>query len=133
MRLTDSAKYLIDGKNFGNLATSLPDSSPHVAPVWVDRDEDVILVNTADGRVKHKNLVKDPRVALSIYDQSNPYKNIVIFGRVAEITKKGAEDHIDKMAMKYLGLEKYPYPDRHPVVDRVLIKIEALHVSEESS
>jgi PPOX class probable F420-dependent enzyme len=125
--LWGKAKVLIEGKNFGNFATLMPDGSPHVAPVWVDHEGDLILVNTAEGRTKLKNVTRDPRVALSIFDQGDPYNKVVVRGRVVEITKKGAEEHIDKMAMKYRGLTKYPW--RQPGVSRVLVKIKPMHIS----
>src|SRR3989442_7132767 len=107
MKLTKDAKSLIDGKNFAVLATLMRDGSPQASPVWIDREGDVILVNTAEERVKTRNLTRDPRIALSISDQSDPYHKVVIRGRVIEMTKKGAEDHIDKMSLKYYGLERY--------------------------
>ena len=119
---------MIDGKNFANLATLMPDGSPQVTTVWIDRDGDIILVNTAEGRQKPKNLARDPRVAVSIFDQDDPYARVQIRGRMVEMTKKGAEDHIDKMAKKYIGKEKYPW--RQPGQDRILIKIEAQHISK---
>jgi len=127
VELTPKARKLIDGKNFANLATLMPDGSPQVTPVWIDRDGDIILVNTAEGRQKPKNLARDPRVALDIFDQSDPYTWTQIRGRMVEMTKEGAEDHIDKMAKKYIGKEKYPW--RQPGQDRILIKIQAEHIS----
>lgn len=124
----EEAKKLIEGKNFANLATLMPDGSPQVTPVWVDHEAEVILVNTAEGRIKTKNVTRDPRVAISIYDQSDPYRKVIIRGRVIEVTKEGAEDHIDKMAMKYRGLAKYPW--RQPGISRVLIKVRPVSISE---
>jgi len=126
-KLTPTATKLIEGKNFANLATVMPDGSPQVTPVWIDRDGDTILVNSQGERLKSKNLARDPRVALSIFDQSDPYTSVTIRGRVKEITKKGAEEHIDKMAKKYLGKERYPW--RQPGKARILIKIQPLRVS----
>jgi len=128
-KLSEKAIKLIDGKNFANVAFVMNKGSPHVSPVWVDRDGDLILVNTAEGRVKSKYLKENGKIALSIFNQENPYENIVIWGHVAERTKKGASEHIDKMAKKYLGKEKYPY--NRPGVDRILLKIEPDHVSKE--
>src|SRR5207253_9104060 len=82
---------LIEGKNFGNLATLMPDGSPQVTPVWVDHEGELILVNTAEGRVKLKNVTRDSRVALSVFDQDDPYHYVLIRGMVVEITKSGAE------------------------------------------
>jgi len=86
------------------------------------------LVNTAEGRVKLDNVTRDPRVAISIFEQDDPYNKVLIRGTVVEITKDGAEDHIDKMAMKYRGLAKYPW--REPGISRVLIKIRPTRISK---
>lgn len=128
LKLWEATKKLIEGKNFANLATLMPDGSPQVTPVWVDWEGETILVNTAEGRVKTNNVTRDPRVAISIFDQVNPYRKVVIRGRVVEVTKEGAEDHIDKMAMKYRGLAKYPW--REPGISRILIKVKATSISE---
>jgi len=123
----EEAMRLIKGKNFANLGTLMPDGSPQVTPVWVDHDGELIIVNTAEGRIKLRNVTKDPRVAVSIFEQDNPYNKILIRGTVVEIAKKGAEEHIDKMAMKYRGLAKYPW--RQPGISRVLIKIRPSRIS----
>jgi len=128
MKLTEKAMKLIDGKNFASVATLMPDGSPQVAPVWIDRDEDIILLNAARSRQRTRNLSRDPRVAICIYDQNNPYSNVLIRGRVLEITEKGAESHIDKMNMKYHGKPKYPY--HVPSDPRVLIKVQAKRIHE---
>jgi PPOX class probable F420-dependent enzyme len=106
---------------FASLATLNPDGSPQVTPVWTDFDGTNVLVNTARGRVKHRNLQREPRVALSIFDPENPYRYLGIQGRVTEMTEAGAEAHIDKLAKKYLGKDTYPY--RKPGEVRVLVKI----------
>ena len=80
IKLDEKVRGLVDGKNFGNIATIMSDGSPQVSPVWINRDGDSILVNTAVGRTKQKNLVRDPRVALTIYDQENPYTMAMIRG-----------------------------------------------------
>ena len=123
----EEAKELIEGKNFASLATLMPDGSPQVSPVWIDHEGEVILVNSAEGRVKTKNVMRDPRVAISIFDQKDPYRKVLIRGRVIEVTKEGAEDHIDKMATKYRGLPKYPW--RQPGIHRVLMKVKAARIS----
>ncbi len=114
---------LLEGKNFAAFVTLLGNGSPHVAPIWIDHDEDTILVNTAMGRLKEKNVRKDPRVALSIYDNENPYHMVAIRGKVTEITTNDAEEHVDKLAKRYLGMDKYPR--RSPDEKRILIKIHA--------
>ena len=128
MKLSDKAKKLIDGKNFASAATLMPDGSPQVAPVWVDRDGDTILLNATVSRQRTKNLRRDPRVAICIYDQSNPYSNVQIRGKAVDITEKGGEEHIDKMNMKYRGTPKYAY--HNPKDPRVIIRIEARRIHE---
>lgn len=106
---------------FANLATLNPDGSPQVTPVWFEYDGQNIVVNTARGRVKDRNLKREPRVALSIMDPANPYRYLGIQGRVTEMTENGADAGIDRLAKKYLGKDKYPF--RQPGEVRVLYKI----------
>ena len=106
---------------FAHLVTLMPDGSPQVTPVWVDFDGANILVNTAKGRVKTKNLEREPRVAISITDPENPYRYLGVQGRVMGMTESGADAHIDKMAKKYIGKDKYPW--RAPGEVRLLVKI----------
>lgn len=126
--LSPEVRQLFEGKNFAHVATLMHDGSPQVSPVWVDIEGDRIIVNTAEGRTKTRNVRRDPRVAVSIAGQENPYRAVFIRGRVVAITHEGAEDHIDKMAMKYHGIDRYP--DHSPDRPRVLLYIEADHVSE---
>jgi PPOX class probable F420-dependent enzyme len=121
--LSDKVKKMIGKKAFAHLATVMPDGSPQVSPVWVDLEGDTILINSAEGRLKDKNVHGDKRVALSITDPDNPYESVSIRGRVVEITTKGADDHIDKMAKKYFDKDKYPF--RSPTEQRVIYKIAA--------
>jgi hypothetical protein len=114
-------------KAFANLATLMPDGRPQVTPVWCDFDGTHIIINTAKGRVKDRNMRRDPRVSLSIMDPDNPYRYVEIRGRVASIDEAGAAAHIDKMAKKYLNQDKYPYGQPGEV--RVLYKIEPQHTS----
>jgi PPOX class probable F420-dependent enzyme len=116
---------LFQKKAFGQLATLMPDGSPHVSPVWIDYDGRYVIVNTAKGRVKDRNMRRDPRVGMDIMDPDNPYRHLSIRGRVVEITEEGADQHIDKMAKKYLNLDRYP--NRQPGEVRVLHKIEPTH------
>jgi PPOX class probable F420-dependent enzyme len=99
----------------------MPDGAPQVTPVWFDYDGRHIIINTAKGRVKDRNMRANPRVALSIMDPTNPYRYLEIRGKVAEVTEQGADAHIDKQAKKYLNVDKYPY--RQPGEVRVLFKI----------
>lgn len=112
---------------FANLATVMPDGSPQVTPVWVDFDGSHILFNSALGRVKDKNIRRDPRVSVAIQDPANPYRYLEVRGRVVEITQKGADEHINKLSQKYLGKPVYPF--RQPGEVRVLYRIEPEHVS----
>jgi PPOX class probable F420-dependent enzyme len=106
---------------FAQLATVNADGTPQVTPVWVDYDGTHLLVNTARGRVKTRNLERNPRVALAISDPENPYRYVGIQGRVVEMTEKGGDAHIDKMAKKYLNKDSYPF--RQPGEVRVIVKI----------
>ncbi len=107
--ITPEIEKLFQGKNFASFATLMDDGSPHVAPVWVDLDGNTILINTAVGRVKEKNIRLDNRIALSIYDQENPYNMVSVRGKVVDLTEEGADEHIDKLAKKYFGVENIPF------------------------
>jgi PPOX class probable F420-dependent enzyme len=128
--ITPAIAKLLEGKNFASFATLTEDGSPHVAPTWVDHEGDIILINTAMGRLKEKNVRKDTRVALSIYEQENPYNMVAIRGKVIDITTNGAEDQADKLAKRYFGVDKYPL--RAPGEKRILLKIrpEKVHHQE---
>ena len=129
MQLTEDAIRLIEGKNFGYLATVMKDGSPQVTPVWVDHEgKSYILVNTVLGRTKQKNTKRKPKVAIAIADASNQYEKVVVRGVVVEQTTEGADEHIDKLAKKYLGKEKYPY--RSSSEKRVILKIRPERVSK---
>ena len=125
--IPDKYRDLFTKRAFASLTTVMPDGSPQVTPVWVDLEGDLVLVNTARGRQKDKNMRRDPRVAMAIIDPENPYRYLEIRGRVAEITEEGADPHIDKMAKKYLGADKYPY--RQPSETRVIFKIQPERVN----
>ena len=116
-------KYLdlFQKKAFAGFTTLMPDGSPQTTPVWVDYQNGQVWVNSALGRQKDKNVRRDPRVALSIADPDNPYRYVEVRGKVREITEAGASEHIDRMAKKYLGQDKYPFAA--PGEKRVLYKI----------
>jgi len=114
-------------KAFANLATVMPDGSPQVTPVWFDYTGNRIRVNTARGRVKERNMKEGSKVALAIMDPENPYRYIQIRGKVARVTEQGADPHIDSLAKKYMGLDKYPF--RTPKEVRVIYEIEPLSSS----
>ena len=108
-------------KAFANLATINADGTPQVTPVWFDWDGSRIRINTARGRLKDKNLRRTPAVALAIIDPDNPYRYVQVRGRVAAVTESGADAHIDSLAKKYMGQDRYPY--RKPGEVRVTFTI----------
>ncbi len=112
---------LFDKKAFAHIATVGADGTPQITPVWIDYDGQHIRFNTARGRVKTRNLERNPRVALAVQDPENPYRYVQVRGRVTEMTEKGADEHIDALAKKYLG--KDTYPNRRPGEVRVTVKI----------
>jgi len=109
-------------KAFANLATIMPDGSPQVTPVWFDYTGGMIRVNTAKGRVKARNLREGAPVALAIMDPDNPYRYIQVRGRVKRVSEQGAGEHIDSLAKKYLGKDKYPFAQPGEV--RVVYEVE---------
>ncbi len=123
--LSPRHEALLKGRNYAHLATLMPDGSPHVAPVWVDVAGEVILVNTADGRVKVQNVRRDPRVALSVHDQEDPSNALVVRGVVVEIADEAADAHIDAMSRKYDGEPWQPVTGQR----RLILKIRPDHVS----
>jgi len=126
-KLSDAWKTTLTKPILVHLTTLMPDGSPQASPVWVDLDGDTIVINSAQGRVKDKNMRRDPRVAISAVDPENPYKPLMLRGRVVDITTKGADAHIDSMAKKYLGKDKYPFA--RPGEVRVVYRIEPEKIS----
>ncbi len=120
-KIPEQYKDLLEGRTFAHLATIMADGSPQVTPVWCDFDGTFVIVNSAKGRLKDRNMRGNPRVALSILDPENPYRYLEIRGRVAEITEEGAEAHIHKMARKYLDVDEFPHqnPDETRVIYRI--------------
>ena len=119
--IPENYRDLFSKKAFAQLATLMSDGSPQVTPVWCDYDGSHIRINTAKGRVKDRNMRRNRKVALAILDPDNPYRHLAVRGEVAEITEQGADAHIDLLAKKYLGKDKYPF--RQPGEVRVLYKI----------
>ena len=109
-------------KAFAALATTMPDGSPQVTPVWFDYKDGIVRVNTAKGRVKARNLKAGAAVALAVIDPDNPYRYIQIRGRVRRCSEEGAGTHIDSLAKKYLG--KDTYPNAAPGEVRIMCEIE---------
>jgi PPOX class probable F420-dependent enzyme len=120
-RTTAPVAKLLQDKNFAFLSTLMSDGSPQVTPTWVDVEDNVILVNTTDARLKYKNISRDPRVAVSVTDRNNPYNMVTIRGKAIERTNQGAHEHINKLAKKYLGVDEYPM--KSPDEKRIIIKI----------
>lgn len=114
---------IIKDKNFAFLGTIMKDGRPQVSPIWIDIDDNnnILLFNTAQGRIKHKNISRDPRISLSLVDKNNPYSMVTIQGIVIEQTTIGADEHIDKLAKKYLNIDRYP--SHSPSITRVICKI----------
>jgi PPOX class probable F420-dependent enzyme len=132
-QMTEPVIQLLKGKNFAHLSTLMNDGSPQVTPTWIDLDENSssILISTVEGRIKHKNVSRDPRVAISISDADNPYNMVLIRGRVIEQIKEGAVEHTDRLAKKYLGMDKYPFPT--PIEKRITLKIKPERVFHQQS
>ena len=118
---------LFEKKALAHLATLMPDGTPQVTPVWVEYDGRHVVVNSARGRQKDRNMRANAAVALSICDPDNPYRYLEVRGRVVEITEQGADAVIDRLAKKYLGKDRYPF--RAPGEVRVTYRIEPLHTT----
>ena len=126
--LNDKARSLIDGPNLAFLAEVMEDGSPHVSPVWVELEDGYLTFNTAIGRLKERNMRRDPRVALSIADKDDPYDKVDIRGRIVEIVEgEEAERQIDTLAKKYIGQDTYPW--RRPGEVRLKVLVEPLVVA----
>lgn len=125
--ISGRARELLEQPNFGHIVTMRSDGTPHAAIVWVDLDGEQILVNSAEGRAWPTNLERDPRVLLTVADRENQYQYTQIEGRAVDHTTDGALEHADKLAMKYLGKDKYPF--LQPGEVRVKFTIEAERVT----
>jgi PPOX class probable F420-dependent enzyme len=126
-KIPEEFKDLFGKVAYANIATVMPDGSPQVTPVWFDYDGNYLRVNSAKGRVKDKNMRRNKNVALSIQDPDNAYRYLAVRGKVDDITEEDADAHIDSLAKKYLGKDKYPF--RGPGEVRVIYKIRPEKVS----
>ena len=126
-KIPDQFLDLLQKRAFAHLATVMPDGSPQVSPVWVDYDGTHLIVNSARGRQKDRNMRRAAKIAVSIQDPENPYRYLLIRGQVIEVAEEGADAVIDALAKKYLGVDKYPY--RRPGEVRVTYRIEPEHVT----
>jgi len=122
VKIEGRAEELLKAKNFCNVATLRKDGSVHTAVAWVDVQDGMPVVNTAEGRAWPRNLERDPRVTLTVPNMDNPYEYVEVRGQVAERTHEGADEHIDQLAKKYLGKDEYPY--RQPGEQRVIIRVQ---------
>ncbi|GGM73500.1 PPOX class F420-dependent enzyme [Longimycelium tulufanense] len=125
MTLSPKAQRLIDGINFATLATLNVDGSPHTSVVWVGRDGDDLLFSTVVGRKKERNLRRDPRVSVSLFDRENPYHYIEVRGQVS-LTTEGGRELINKLSRKYTGGD---YTADGPDDVRVVIRLTPNHVT----
>lgn len=126
-KIPDQFKDIAQKVAFAHLATLMADGRPQVTPVWFDLDGDDFRVNSAKGRVKDKNMRRNKDVALSIQDPDNAYRHLAVQGKIVEITEDGADAHIDALAKKYLGKDKYPFRGAGEV--RVIYKIRPEKIS----
>ncbi len=126
--LDEKAIAIIHAKNFALLATVSNDGSPQLTPTWVDTDGTNVLINTAMGRVKQKNTARDARVAVVVLDSGNPYSYLSVKGRVVEQRTAGAKEHIDKLAKKYRGVERYDMMAPGEARVMLVIRPEKVHV-----
>ncbi|MCJ7726236.1 MAG: PPOX class F420-dependent oxidoreductase [Acidimicrobiia bacterium] len=127
MELSDRVKEIIDTPVFAHVATIGPDGHPQNTVMWIDRDGDHLLLNTAEGRTKWRNITADPRVGISVSPVNEPYVNLCLMGRVIEMRTSDGDEVIDLLAKKYLGVDEYPY--RNPAEVRVTMLVEVESVT----
>jgi PPOX class probable F420-dependent enzyme len=129
-RISAGGVKLLQEPQLAHFVTLMSDGSPQSTPVWIDVEPDgsAILVNTAEGRVKTKNVERDTRVAVSVTDKDNPWRYVLVRGTIVERRHAGADDQIDRLAFKYIGQEKYPF--RREGEQRVTLVIKPHHVIE---
>jgi PPOX class probable F420-dependent enzyme len=119
-KLSPDDVALLNEPQLAHVGTVSPSGAPQVTPVWVDTDGEAVLFNTAKGRAKHRNLVANPSVFISVADRANDYRTLLVRG-TAEFIEVGADEHIDKLAKKYLGADSYPF--RNPAEQRVIVRV----------
>ena len=119
--MDDKVIQLFSAKNLVFIATVMKDGSPQVSPVWANYDDGHVLVNTAEGRIKHKNILRDPRVAVSVVSQDNPLDMTTIRGTVTELIPDYDYSHADKLTLQYMDREKYPF--KRADEKRIILKI----------
>ena len=124
--INDKVIKLFSEKNLVFIATIMKDGSPQLSPVWANYDDGFVLVNTAEGRIKHKNILRDPRVAVSVVSKDNPLDMTTIRGTVVEIISDEKYHHADKLTQQYMGREHYPF--KREGEKRIVLKIKPLKV-----
>jgi PPOX class probable F420-dependent enzyme len=125
--LDDRAKAIIDRPNLAFVATVMADGSPQLTPVWIEREGDTITFNTATGRVKWRNMRRDPRIAIAVVDRDDPYARVVVRGRVAEMIEgEEADRQIDRLSKKYTGNAEYQ--GHRPDESRVKVVVEPVSI-----
>ena len=126
VKIPQALKKILEDKAYGHVVTVNPAGKPELTMVWMDVDGDELLFNTAEGRRKPDNIRRNPRVIVSVQDRNNPQTYAVFHGK-ARVTDEGADAHIDKLAKRFLGVEKYPY--RQPNEKRVIVRIGVERIS----
>jgi PPOX class probable F420-dependent enzyme len=124
--MDEKAEKLFSKKNLVFIATVMKDGSPHVSPVWANYEDGFILINTAEGRIKHKNILRDPRVAVSVVSKDNPLDMTTIRGTVEELIPDYNYLHADKLTQQYMGREHYPF--KRDDEKRIILKIKPIKV-----
>lgn len=119
--MDERAASLFEDRNLVYIATLMGDGAPQLSPVWASYEDGHIMVNTAEGRVKHKNVLRDPRVAVSAVSHSNPLHMATVRGTVVEVIADYEYRHADKLTKKYLGRDAYPF--KRPGEKRTILKI----------
>ena len=119
--MDDKVLKLFADKNLVFIATVMKDGAPQLSPVWGDFEDGHILINTAEGRIKHKNILRDPRVAVSVVDNNNPLDMTTIRGKVIDVIPDYDYKHADRLTKKYMNKEKYPF--KRPDEKRIILKI----------
>jgi PPOX class probable F420-dependent enzyme len=119
--MDEKAVKLFQDKNLIFIATLMKDGSPQLSPVWANYEDGYILVNTAEGRIKHKNVLRDPRVAVSVVSKNNSLDMTTIRGKVIEMIPDYEYKHADKLTLQYMGRNHYPF--KRDDEKRIIFKI----------
>ena len=126
VKIPQSLRTMLEDKAYGHVVTFNANGRPELTMVWLDVEGDELLFNTAEGRRKPGNIRRDPRVIVSVQDRKNPQAYAVFHGR-GQVIDAGADAHIDKLAKRFLGADKYPY--RRPTEKRLIVRIELDRIS----